>query len=325
MEKARDITFDIAKGIGIVLVVIGHYVPAGAPGWYMAFVRFIYHFHMPLFFLIAGFFYDRSSREESYRLFVWNKFQRLMIPYFILSWTIVAAKMVVGEVLQVDHPVDIHALYRVLYLPEAGFFLWFVYVLFLIFCIVPLFKPGKRLALLLLATLALVFWDTAPEYFCIGQLCRNFIFFAVGMWVARESRIEHVMYRAPLLWLGITVGLAWIYTTLPDGSVVVPVLSVVLGITGSFMVILFSRVIARQGGWLMRALNQLGIMSMTIYLFHTWFMGAGKAILIHILSTENIIEFVLSALFIIGTGIACPIVLYRWVWAKNKFTARIFK
>ena len=26
MGKIRDITFDIAKGIGIVLVVIGHYI-----------------------------------------------------------------------------------------------------------------------------------------------------------------------------------------------------------------------------------------------------------------------------------------------------------
>lgn len=31
MEKRRDIAFDIAKGIGIVLVVIGHYLPANAP------------------------------------------------------------------------------------------------------------------------------------------------------------------------------------------------------------------------------------------------------------------------------------------------------
>ena len=34
MGKIRDITFDIAKGIGIVLVVIGHYIPDNAPSWY---------------------------------------------------------------------------------------------------------------------------------------------------------------------------------------------------------------------------------------------------------------------------------------------------
>ena len=56
MGKIRDITFDIAKGIGIVLVVIGHYIPDTAPSWYIGFVSFVYHFHMPLFFMIAGFF-----------------------------------------------------------------------------------------------------------------------------------------------------------------------------------------------------------------------------------------------------------------------------
>lgn len=56
MEKVRDISFDIAKGIGIILVVIGHYVPDDAPLWYTGLVRFIYYFHMPLFFIIAGYF-----------------------------------------------------------------------------------------------------------------------------------------------------------------------------------------------------------------------------------------------------------------------------
>lgn len=324
MEKARDITFDIAKGIGIVLVVIGHYVPAGAPHWYMGFVRFVYHFHMPLFFIIAGFFYDRSSREESYRSFVWGKFRRLMIPYFILSWAIVVAKIVVGKVLQVDHPVDIHALYRVLYLPDAGFFLWFVYALFLIFCIAPGFKKKHRLVVLSVIALGLFFGDTAPQYFCIRQVCSHLAFFVWGMWVARRGRLEYVMRRFPLCWLGITVALAWVYSVLPEG-VVTRALSVVLGITGSFMVISISQVISQYGGLFTTTLNRLGIMSMTIYLFHTWIMGGGKAILTHILSGGNTIEFVLSALFIIGTGIVGPIWLYRWVWAKNKFTSRIFK
>ena len=51
----------------------------------------------------------------------------------------------------------------------------------------------------------------------------------------------------------------------------------------------------------------------------------GKSILTHILSGGNIIEFVFVTLFIVGTGIVCPILLYKWVWIKNKFTSRIFK
>ncbi|WP_418209221.1 acyltransferase family protein, partial [Barnesiella intestinihominis] len=117
MGKIRDITFDIAKGIGIVLVVIGHYIPDTAPSWYIGFVSFVYHFHMPLFFMIAGFFYERSIKKVGYWRFVRSKFERLMFPYFILSWTIIGIKILVDGFMQVDHPVSIRAFYRVFYLP----------------------------------------------------------------------------------------------------------------------------------------------------------------------------------------------------------------
>ena len=300
MGKIRDITFDIAKGIGIVLVVIGHYIPDTAPSWYIGFVSFVYHFHMPLFFMIAGFFYERSIKKVGYWRFVRSKFERLMFPYFILSWTIIGIKILVDGFMQVDHPVSIRALYRVFYLPEAGYFLWFVYVLFLIFCIAPVFKAGNRLVLLSLLSLGLAFWDTAPEYFCIEQFCLNSIFFVSGMWVARKSWIEQAIYRNETL-------------------------AVLLGIAGSFMILGISKSLSRLTVSFVEWLKYIGTMSMTIYLFHTLFMGVVKSILTHILSGGNIIEFVFVTLFIVGTGIVCPILLYKWVWIKNKFTSRIFK
>lgn len=324
MEKRRDITFDIAKGIGIVLVVIGHYLPANAPGWYVAFNHFVYHFHMPLFFLIAGFFYERSTRKESYGAFVWNKFQRLMFPYFILSWAIIGVKIGLDNYLQVDHPVTLDALYRVFYLPEAGYFLWFVYVLFLIFCIVPFFKPGKRLIILSLIALGIAFWNTAPTYCCFNLVCRNLIFFVVGMWTARKVWLERLMNRHLFLWTVLTISLSIVYTYLPHGFFTLS-LTVIMGVTGSYMVVSLSQRIARCNHKMAMIFNRLGGMSMTIYLFHTWVMGGGKAILTYISFGENILEFILSSLFIIGTGLIIPIWLYRWVWAKNKFTSRIFK
>lgn len=324
MEKARDIVFDIAKGIGIILVVIGHYIPAGAPKWYVDFIDFIYYFHMPLFFIIAGYFYDCSTRRTDYLPFVWSKFQRLMIPYFILSWAIVGTKVGIGRVMPVDHPVTLDALYRVFYLPEAGYFLWFVYVLFLTFCLAPLFKKGVRLIILSIMALGLFFWDTAPQSFCIRQLCSHLAFFVWGMWVARSGGLQLAMRRYPLLWGVITIGFSFAYGHVQSG-VLTTLLLLSLGITGSFMVLSVSVWLSRLSGPVSLWLSRVGVMSMTIYLFHTWIMGGGKAILTHILSGGNTIEFVLSALFIIGAGIVGPICLYKWVWAKNKFTARIFK
>lgn len=48
MQKERDNTVDILKGIAILLVVIGHFSPV------QQVENFIYSFHMPLFFFLSG-------------------------------------------------------------------------------------------------------------------------------------------------------------------------------------------------------------------------------------------------------------------------------
>ena len=48
----RDTTISICKGIAIILMVIAH---AEAPGWLC---KFIFEFHMPLFFITAGYFFS---------------------------------------------------------------------------------------------------------------------------------------------------------------------------------------------------------------------------------------------------------------------------
>ena len=195
-SRPRDRRIDLCYVIGILLVVAGH---SGADIRFnsTALFRWIYAFHMPLFFIIAGYFYDCSTRRTDYLPFVWSKFQRLMLPYFILSWAIVGTKVGIGRVMQVDHPVTLDALYRVFYLPEAGYFLWFVYVLFLTFCLAPLFKKGGRLIIFSIMALGLFFWDTAPQYFCIRQLCSHLVFFVWGMWVARSGGLRQAMESLP--------------------------------------------------------------------------------------------------------------------------------
>ena len=71
------------------------------------------------------------------------------------------------------------------YLPEAGYF-YGSFMLFLIFCIAPVFK-GESLGTIVSSFAGEArFWDAAPEYFCIEQFCLNSIFFVSGMWVVRK-------------------------------------------------------------------------------------------------------------------------------------------
>lgn len=71
----RIVEFDIAKGIGIILVVIGHQnIPHSVTNW-------IFSFHMPLFFILSGFFF--SSKRKFYEIFK-RRVKSLIIPYVFL-------------------------------------------------------------------------------------------------------------------------------------------------------------------------------------------------------------------------------------------------
>ena len=70
----------IVKAIAIILMVMGH---AEGPGWV---TNFIYLFHMPVFFIAAGYFWKRSSVGEPWT-FVSRRFRKLYLP--MVMWSMV--------------------------------------------------------------------------------------------------------------------------------------------------------------------------------------------------------------------------------------------
>jgi fucose 4-O-acetylase-like acetyltransferase len=72
----RNDTIDIMKGIGIISVVLGHcgLLPPKI-------IHFIYSFHMPLFFIIAGYFYKERGVVASLQ----KDAKRLLFPYVVFA------------------------------------------------------------------------------------------------------------------------------------------------------------------------------------------------------------------------------------------------
>lgn len=68
---------DIAKGIGILLVLIGHVCDKHTFLW-----NFITLFHMPLFFIISGYV---LKLDKPIKLFLKSKLMTLWVPYVSLS------------------------------------------------------------------------------------------------------------------------------------------------------------------------------------------------------------------------------------------------
>ena len=69
-ENYGDATFDMLKGIGILLVIIGHtFMKEIGP--------YIQAFHMPLFFMVAGYFFKYKAPKN----LLTKDFRRLIVPY----------------------------------------------------------------------------------------------------------------------------------------------------------------------------------------------------------------------------------------------------
>ena len=77
-KVSRDNILDVAKGIAIILVVIGHCYSKDN-----IVLILIYAFHMPAFFIISGIIYGRKSIAQ---LSLEKQAKRLLLPYVIFGF-----------------------------------------------------------------------------------------------------------------------------------------------------------------------------------------------------------------------------------------------
>lgn len=89
MNTTRDITFDIMKGIGILLVIIGHLAHG-----YGVLVPIIYTFHMPLFFIVSGYFYKEKSPVTLFK----RDIKLLILPYLVVCVMLIMYGLVISIV-----------------------------------------------------------------------------------------------------------------------------------------------------------------------------------------------------------------------------------
>ena len=149
--KQRILWPDIAKGIGIIMVVFFHSIVSSlktTPASQIVFAL-LQEIHMPLFFFVSGWLFElKADRiEGSKGKAVWQKFLRLMVPYFVFSAIYYIATNIalgidsIGSVMQANGGYTRHSLgesvYQILTFDNINddhlaVSLWFLYTLFII-------------------------------------------------------------------------------------------------------------------------------------------------------------------------------------------------
>lgn len=182
-KRGRLVSFNIAKAICIILVVVGHYSPNESPGWYMWIHDVIYIFHMPLFMFASGYIYNATRNAEvGYRAFLLKKVKRLMIPYVVTSVIIISIKLLTQSNAYVENPVTWASYIAFLYSPSAGYFLWFVWALWWMFVLLPLFKTrASRMGLLVAALLLALLPVELTRVLCLQEFKQMLVYFMLGV------------------------------------------------------------------------------------------------------------------------------------------------
>lgn len=193
---------DIAKGIGISLVVLGH-------TQFHLLRNIIYSFHMPLFFFISGYLCLQKKLELSFKEYFIKIVKNLYIPFlkFSLFYLFFNNFFVKIGILSYDNIYDIHKYIKVflgnlLFLSDSEFSspFWFIRNLFVIeilvyiyfFLIRKILYKYSTLKLHLITLLILIMFGSITSYFRIIPSLSNIffglLFFGVGYLIRNFNR-----------------------------------------------------------------------------------------------------------------------------------------
>ena len=145
------------RGGAILLVVLGHLSLIGGGGTYS---RFIYLFHMPLYFSISGFLYGYKEVGKKFdeKNFIYKKVISLGIPYLFFSVVYIIFNVSLQKYVHMNTQVNIMEIFSLFWKPVAHY--WFLWVLVIYFVIVALVgKNRKGLIVLLLIGMAIALAD----------------------------------------------------------------------------------------------------------------------------------------------------------------------
>lgn len=196
-SKLYYITF--LQVIGPIFVIIGHMLNGMPYNSILQNIKdFIYVFHMPLFFFISGylFSYKNGLKDKKYLEFMKKKALRLLLPYFVFNIIFFLPKILMSDFIVDQVEISFEYLLDMLLIPRRSSLghLWFLFGLFLIYALSPIWdyiiRKNKKILWVLIIVLFMVLYifPLNTNIFAINDLCNDTLYFVIGLLVAKISK-----------------------------------------------------------------------------------------------------------------------------------------
>jgi fucose 4-O-acetylase-like acetyltransferase len=270
---------DAAKGFSIALVVFGHVLGGTlARGWlddagpWKMVYDYIYLFHMPLFFMVAGFFCIEAMRKSPVNALL-AKIGSIAWPYLVWNVLVAAALMpIAGMFMSNPANVSWSEWLSKAVRGELSWFLWTLFVLQVI--LIPLARiPAWILFVVSLAALTFL---PQPPLGAFANVVRFAPFLLFGAMIhpilGRLSIAGRWPHCAAAIAAFLLIALAYQF-----GLTSYALVSVVCGILGSLASILLVQCLPNALG--QKLLPSLGLASLAIFVLHPYFQGAAREII----------------------------------------------
>ena len=322
-RSKRYTEVDIARGIGILFVVLGHSIKQTGvqAGWIRILTYIIYSFHMPLFFCLSGFVSARLLRmnREERVLYVRSRAKRLLVPYFVIGLLYIPVKLRLSAM--AVKPFTAADIPKMLMGQNPDVSLWFLYILFLIETICALLVNAGNFRSVWYGSFFLsvaIYWANldirTPKYL---------FFFLMGIWVrlkfedSRKAGIDDSMGGQELLaFLALVTDIAAVIFLYRTTITVSMMLTSLCGIYLVFWI--SSRMVydidgeVREPGRAARLFIMMGLYSMDIYILHEPVMTVVKLVLWNRLG----LNYVFCTLIIFLCALCLPIPVSKWIIRK---------
>jgi len=264
------------KGIGILLMMVGHvyygYIPKLS--------QLIYTFHMPMFFIVAGYFSKSWTDGKSAKATIRKSFVRLVVPMLVLHGALALWQVLLvfakGEpwisVLRIFTTALWADVYgpSTLYGPNPLGISWFLMSLFVAKTALLFLSRLRRWALpisLLMAVAAILLHGVFPySIWCITLGMTAFPFVTLGWWVRQHKVPVWIIVILVLCW-----PLEYLFVAGPDMySFLWPCWPVnVLGACGgTYVLYFFSKFLATRTKYVSGLFAYLGMISLAIMCMH---------------------------------------------------------
>lgn len=283
----RSNLVDIVKGIAIILVVYGHTAQGMTHrGWWAGpgavfSHAFVYSFHMPAFFFVAGLFVAGSIAKRGSRRFTIDKLKTILYPYVLLAILSVALEPLIGRFKFETKPFRWNVFLVNLADGQAS---WFLFVLF--FCLMLALltiRVPDWLRFLIAALVGMTLPIAIPG---VSEVLHEFCFLAAGMWVGqRVYRLEQMGLPAAAVGFVVLAALQAIAVYLFGVSVLGRWLYVEAGLTGVAGLFLLAKLL--DGHWIGNGLAWVGRASLALFLLSAFAQGATREVLLRVFHTRE--------------------------------------